>query len=151
MDKTRRDNIAVVVSIFAIFLSGLSLWQSYENRQHYRLVEWEQKRQEARRLLYESESLLIQLAEVSRQQIRSNKDANLRETAALEWGAIEEFRERTRKISAKLESFPLNPKIDGRVMLELVVAETHLLNKDLRAELKRSNNLVKSVNLESDE
>ena len=86
--KMQGENISIYISILAVFVSSISLWLSYQNREHDRLISFEQRKQEVRQLIIEGELLLEKLDRVILMRVRTDETPELREKAARFWSEV---------------------------------------------------------------
>jgi len=133
--------IAIIVSILALFVSSMSLYLSYQNSEHDRIVAYEQRKQALRQLFLEGEFLFRKLEEVILEHIKTDRTPELREHAAKIRKMVTELHEEKKKLSAKYSALPATSGTSARIELEELFAEQSLLNKHLLEMVDKAENL----------
>ena len=134
----KRENISIYISILAVFVSSISLWLSYQNQEHDRLVAYEQKRQEVRQLLLEGELLSEKVERSILEHVKTDKTPELREDAAKIWKMATEIHQEMKSVVASFEALPATSGTKARIELEKLFADQLNTNKKFRELLEKA-------------
>jgi hypothetical protein len=131
----KRADSTLLMSIFALLVSGLSLVISFQNRQYSRLMSFEQRKQETRQLLFEIRFLFEYIEQESLEMERTAKTAELQ-------GRIIRIRDNARdslddidKAAELIKSLEAVPNTRIHLQLETLYSEMQLLKKKAEAQL----------------
>ena len=128
----KRQNISIYISILALFVSSISLWLSYQNREHDRLVAYEQRKQEVRQLMLEGALLLEKLDKAILEHVRTDGTPELREKAARLWSEVKDAHRLMESTVADFETLPATSGTEARLRLERVFSNQQQINKKSR-------------------
>jgi len=133
----KRETIAVLVSIVALLVSTASLFSSCEVQRHHRMVAFEQRKQEVRRVFLESQVLLQRVSDACRDGLGEESDPEIREA----WANILELSIGQREdLEAGLRAFgKIGPVGDteAQLLIEELNTDATTLKREIESNLER--------------
>lgn len=123
--------ISIIISVFALVVSSISLWLSYQNREYDRLVAFEQRKQEVRQLLIEEELLCEDVEKAILEHVKTDETPELREDAAMIWEEARNIRRKTESMVNEFGTIPATSKTKDRLVLEKMFIDAQQQNKKL--------------------
>ena len=152
--------IALGVSVFALIISALSLWNSWrarrssENAQHHtQIVAFGQRKQEIRHIIFETQQLLGESRDALNRAERELRHAEMTEADRVEISktnsdlitAIAGAFDKQQACLKDLIDMPSSPSTDARLILEGVGGLANQLNKRVQDLLQRTQETLKLV------
>jgi len=142
----KQQNSSLYIAILALIVSVVSLWLWYQNREHDRLVEFEQRKQEVRYLSLEGEMLSGKLEEVILEHVKTDKTPKLREHAANILKEVTNIRKDMNLNVKDIAALPATSNTDVRIKLETLLTNQRHINNRLREMIVNANK-VDDVNI----
>ena len=118
----KRQNIAIIISILALCLSLIGLFLSYKNQEYDRLVAYEQKKQEIRLLLVETDLLFKKLEKAYFEIARTNTTPEIKETATTLYSGAKHDHQLMASGGTIFDTLPTSTGTEARLKLEIIFA-----------------------------
>ena len=127
----KQQNRSLYIAILALIVSSISLYLSFQNREHDRLVSFEQRKQEVRQLSLEGEILSGKLEGAILEHIRTDKTPEKREVLDNILKNVKESSQKIKANVADLEALPATSRTDARIKLETLLTNQQHINIQL--------------------